>query len=223
MIAILEKGSKFLIGVLFVPAAYVAGAVLWRSVESAPFFSGGGAYFAGGVFCYFVLHTLVWEPTWFYVLGHELTHAFFGLLFRAKVSRVEISAAGGTTTLSKSNFLISLGPYLVPFYTLIFMVAFLVLRMTGHAAYFVKPFLAAIGFTWAMHLVMTVKFIRMDQPDIIRTGQLFSLVVIALVNIVMLAGVLSVAVPQLEFKAYVWESALRIRQAYQSIFKQLFF
>jgi len=222
MIRTLIAAFKIALGVLLIPAVYESGTVLWRYVDHAPIFNQGGGYMAGGVMAYFFLHTLIWEPTWFYVLGHELTHAICGVLCFARITGFKVSSEGGSVTLSKSNFFISLGPYLIPFYTLIAVLLFLVIRTTGWAFLFVKQFLSVVGFTWALHLVMTVKFIKMKQPDLVETGQFFSLALITFINIWVLAAILSWAVPGFEFISYAKEAIHSGQGTYEKIFSQLF-
>ena len=70
-----------------------------------------------------VAQLAVWKflplPVRAYVLGHELTHALWGLLFGARVSKLRVGTSGGSVTLSKSNVWITLAPYFFPFYTVV--------------------------------------------------------------------------------------------------------
>ncbi|HEX5790489.1 MAG TPA: hypothetical protein VFY13_05015, partial [Luteolibacter sp.] len=64
-----------------------------------------------------------------YVLGHELTHVLFVLLFRGKVSGFHVSTSGGYITTNKTNLLIALSPYFVPFWSLVLGVVYAMLRL----------------------------------------------------------------------------------------------
>ena len=119
-----------------------------------------------------------------YVLGHELTHALWGLLFGARVSKLRVRASGGSVTLSKSNVWITLAPYFFPFYTMLVALAALAVRL------FVSPlplpcaWLFAVGFTWSFHCCFTLRSLLQAQPDVEEYGRLFSYVLIWIFNVV---------------------------------------
>lgn len=123
-----------------------------------------------------------------YVLGHELTHALWALLFGARVSRLRVARSGGSVSVSKSNVLITLAPYFFPFYTAVVVLAAVVFRLCAGRLPCVGAWLAAVGFTWAFHVAFTVRALAQRQPDVDVYGTFFSLVFIWLANF---AGVLA--------------------------------
>lgn len=141
------------------------------------------AVFAG-LFAQLVLGFFLPIPTKVYVLGHELTHAIWGLLFGARVSNLRVAASGGSVTLSKSNVWITLAPYFFPFYTILVGLAALITRC------FVSPlpcpcaWLFVVGFTWGFHCFFTVRSLLQEQPDIEEYGRVFSYVFIWIFNVV---------------------------------------
>src|ERR1700690_2945029 len=66
-------------------------------------------FFAGGV-TYLTLQFLFKKPVLTFVIGHELTHALFALLFGGAVKSIHASDRGGRVTVTKSNFIITLAP-----------------------------------------------------------------------------------------------------------------
>ena len=138
---------------------------------------------AGGIAAFALCWATLSHPVRAYVLGHELTHALWGLLFGARPSDVRVSETGGSVKLTKSNFLITLAPYFFPFYTFLVIVAAL-------ATYaFLRPlpclplWMFAIGFTWAFHVLFTLETLSHRQPDVKLYGRIFSWTVIFLVNL----------------------------------------
>jgi hypothetical protein len=133
----------------------------------------------------------LWLGMWFflprpvraYVIAHELTHALWGLLFGARVGKLQTSASGGSVWLSKSNMFITLAPYFFPFYTVLVILVRLVFGC------FVTPmpspllWLFLVGLTWGFHVTFTVQSLIVKQPDILEYGRLFSYVVIYLFNL----------------------------------------
>lgn len=129
-----------------------------------------------------------------YVLGHELTHALFVYLFRGKVTDFHVSLEGGYITTNKTNLVIALSPYFVPFWSVVAVAIFMLFRYTtGLPAHADKVLFAVIGLTWTFHFVWTLWMIPRDQPDLKENGTFFSLVVIYLANLLVMALLLCLA------------------------------
>lgn len=137
----------------------------------------------GGVAAFALAWAALSHPVRAYVLGHELTHALWGLLFFARPSDLTVGAAGGSVKLSKTNLLIALAPYFFPFYTFVVIVCALV------TAAFLRPlpclplWLFLVGFTWAFHVLFTLETLGQRQPDVKAYGRVFSWTFIFLVNV----------------------------------------
>jgi hypothetical protein len=143
-----------------------------------------------------------------YVLGHELTHAAFVVLFRGRVTNIHVSAEGGYITTNKSNLIIALSPYFVPFWSVVCAVVYAVLRLTAD----LKPWCDLVlyglmGATWTFHMAWTLWMIPRDQPDLKENGTFLSLVVIYLANLLVLAALLCVAAesPLLDTREFAME------------------
>jgi len=54
-----------------------------------------------------------------YVLGHELTHTVFVYLCRGRVTEFHVGLDGGYITTNKTNLIIALSPYFVPFWSVV--------------------------------------------------------------------------------------------------------
>lgn len=140
-----------------------------------------------------------------YVLGHELTHAFFIFLCGGKVSGFKVTPDGGYVITNKTNVLIALSPYFIPFWTCIVLIIsyltryFLQIPNHDEILYFL------IGFTWTFHLAWTIWMIPRDQPDLKENGSFFSLTVIYLANILLLATLLCLSPSGITFKSYCYQ------------------
>jgi hypothetical protein len=179
---------RFLLALAGLPFAWAVARVfvdvacLVPSPDGSLLPAGSLAGLAGFLLCLVLLVALP-APVRLYVLGHELTHAVWGLLFGARVSRLKVGLEGGSVTLSKSNVLITLAPYFFPFYTMLVALAALVVRA------FISPlpctwaWLFAVGFTWCFHCCFTVRSLMQTQPDVEEYGRLFSYVVIWTFNV----------------------------------------
>jgi hypothetical protein len=141
------------------------------------------------------------HPVKTYVLGHELTHAIWGLLFGAVPSRLRVSESGGSVNLTKSNMLITLAPYFFPFYTFVVVVAAIVTYAFIRPLPWLPLWMFMVGFTWAFHVLFTIETLAQRQPDVKLYGRIFSWVFIFLANValvlVFLAAVTSLSFAQL--------------------------
>lgn len=151
------------------------------SAEAVSLFLGMAAFLAMRLF--------VSDPVRLYVLGHELTHAVWGLAFGAKVGDLKVSAKGGSVKLTKSNVWITLAPYFFPFWTMVIVLLALVVRAVMHFVAPSSPFPApwawmfAIGFTWCFHLCFTIRSLMQTQPDVEEYGRVFSWTLILACNL----------------------------------------
>lgn len=181
------RALKWLIGLLLLPVVWtiVAGTVR-LTATLRPEHLGAHPYAAHGLAIGFALWMILFfvlpRPMRTYVLGHELTHAFWALLMGARVSRLRVSARGGSVNVSKTNWVITLAPYFFPFYTMVLIAA------SHVSGYFVdlRPYepltLGLVGLTYAFHVTFTVAMLLMRQPDIQEHGRLFSYTVIIGLN-----------------------------------------
>ncbi len=178
---------KFLLGLFLLPIAWIAISATARLIATLRFEEFGGHpqsawWLAGGFLLWLLLYLLLPRPMRTYVLGHELTHAVWALLMGARVSRLRVSARGGSVNVSKSNWIITLAPYFFPFYTMLVIAAAFILGFFYDLQPYERFILAAIGFTYAFHVTFTIAMLTIRQPDIQEHGRLFSYTVILLLN-----------------------------------------
>lgn len=129
-----------------------------------------------------------------YVLGHELTHAIFVMLYRGKVTDFHVSTEGGYITTNKTNWVIALSPYFVPFWAVVSATLYGVTRYFGGVtAEWDRLLYGLMGVTWTFHMVWTLWMIPRDQPDLKENGTFLSLVIIYLANLLVLVGLLCLA------------------------------
>ena len=130
---------------------------------------------------------------YFYVLGHELTHAIFVYACGGRVAGISVSADGGYIMTNKSNVLIALSPYFVPFWSVVILLISTLIGLITHIPYQSEALYLLIGGSWAFHLLWTLWMIPRDQPDLKENGIVFSLVVIYLANVIVLSVLLCLA------------------------------
>jgi hypothetical protein len=181
------KGLKFAAGLLLLPACVAVSRCVWDLLVLDVRAQGEGSIRTWALPAGFLLWTALFfcfsRPFRTYVLGHELTHALWGLCLGARVSRMKVSRGGGWVELSKTNVLISLAPYFFPLYTVLVIQLYAVLGRFFEVQRWEGWWLGAVGFTWAFHLTFTGQMLASHQPDIQEHGRLFSGTVIYLFNL----------------------------------------
>lgn len=177
-----KKLSKVLLGLALLPFCLGFTRQLGTAVATTGFKPLFIYYFLGGGLTYFTLHLLFRKPILTYVFGHELTHAFFAVLFGGSVKSFHASTRGGRVTITKSNVLITLAPYFFPLYTVIVLLLYWAASAAGVRG--AGPWLTFLaGATFTFHLVLTLAFLRADQDDIREHGAFFSYPLIYLFNV----------------------------------------
>ncbi len=155
-------------------------------------------FFTLGIVLFLIPFFALPGPLWFYVFGHELTHAVWVLLMGGRVHKFHVTRDGGHILADKTNTFIALAPYFFR------STACWPSGLYGLAGLFwdVTPYRAVlysvIGFTWAFHTVLH----RVDDSKgpaglHYTAARFFSLMVIYLLNILILAVLLIIASPQI--------------------------
>ncbi|HMO97934.1 MAG TPA: hypothetical protein PKE26_02375 [Kiritimatiellia bacterium] len=212
----MTRWLKFLLGVALLPLAYALTRVFGDALLGQTLAKGVNqmtAWFLGGFGVWLALSFLFPRPVRTYVLGHELTHALWGIFMGAKVSKLRVSAKGGSVTLDKTNMWITLAPYFFPFYTILALAIYVALGWWIDVSTYTPFFYAVYGATWCFHLVFTIQMLGIRQPDIQEHGRLFSYVVIYCINLAVAALLLLVLTEQapLAMARETWEQT---RHAY---------
>ena len=212
-----QRMLRWLIAITLLPICVVTTRALFNVTEASGV---GEAYWSNLLssqhFLYFGIGCMLmmgWFFTgllerlflYFYVLGHELTHAIFVYVCGGKVGGIHVTADGGYVMTNKSNALIALSPYFVPFWSVVILGLSMLVGLfckfphQDHALYFL------IGYSWSFHLLWTLWMIPRDQPDLKENGVFFSLVVIYLANVVVLSILLCLAPGNLTWHHWVNE------------------
>ncbi len=175
---------------------------------------------------FFFIGVLLWliyfiglpRPLYLYVLGHELTHAFFVLLCGGKISEFKVKSGGGHIVTNKNNVMISLSPYFIPFYSVIVIGIFGIIGFFVDGLFDYHPnvllwgrigfswswvLYMSVGITWCFHLTFTSWMITKNQPDLKQNGTFFSLVFIYFINLIILSGILIIVSQEVSLTGFV--------------------
>jgi len=211
-LSLLTRITRILIGLLLIPLCVVTGITLFQRVSeegfSAKFWhTSEFFYFAIGIFlCAGWLLSGAGKKVflYLYVLGHELTHVLFIYLSFGKVSGFSVGLDGGYVVTNKSNVLIALSPYFIPFWSLVSYGVLFGIHYFAPIPYFREVLFGSLGASWTFHLIYTCWMIPRDQPDLKENETFFSLTLIILANIVLLSMLICLGDPSLGWRDFVF-------------------
>ena len=199
-----KRFVKILLGLALVPVCLGFTRQLGATVLSVAYKPDAPYIFLAGGLAYMVVHLLFKKPIFTYVIGHELTHALFAMLFGGSVKSLQAGERGGRVTVTKSNFVITLAPYFFPLYTVIAMACYGAARAWGAGAAATNTIIFISGAAFSFHLALTFMFLLADQTDIIEQGAVFSYPLIYLFNVVFAALLVHVYLAEnMDYVAFV--------------------
>lgn len=213
---------KVLIGILLLPVTVAVTLAFSGQLSQIQEFQGLAGYFLKGVIIYLITHLILYKPSYFYVLGHEIAHALATLVCGGRVSSFSVSGRGGGVLTTKSNFFIALFPYFFPTYTIFFWLVYLLLSVFRDVSAYVPHFLFLVGFSLTLHLVMTIDALKVKQSDIFKTGYLFSVSLIYVLNIFLVSFILSLVFKDFIFSAFFHSTLDQAGNIYYAIYEYLF-
>jgi hypothetical protein len=181
------KFLKLLIALALLP--FVAGEI-WTLIDLARAAIPAGQWrqgwfisFGAGFAIWFLVYCLLPRTMWLYVLGHEFTHALFSTMAGGKVSSFKVTSKGGHVVTDRVNWWITLAPYFVPIYALIWMALWLTVDFYYPLKEWQPIFYFGVGVLWCFHLTFTWSMAHTGQTDLTSQGLIFSVVIILMMNL----------------------------------------
>jgi hypothetical protein len=182
------KLLKFIIALAMMPL--VAGEI-WTVIDLARHAVPSGQWsqtwflaFGAGFLAWLIVYFLLPRTTWLYVLGHEFTHAIAAMIAGGKISSFQVSAKGGHVVTDKVNWWITLSPYFIPIYALVWMGLWLSVDFWYPLKAWQPILYFGIGVFWCFHLTFTASMIHLGQSDLSSQGIVFSIVIILFTNLI---------------------------------------
>jgi hypothetical protein len=183
------KFLKFLIALALMPL--LAGEV-WTLIDLARRAVPEGQWaqtwflsFAAGFLTWLVTYFILPRTMWLYVLGHEFTHAVAAMLAGGKIASFQVSAKGGHVITDRVNWWITLSPYFIPLYALLWMALWLSIDFYHPLTAWQPILYFGLGLFWCFHLTFTASMMHLKQSDLSSQGFVFSFVIIGLINLMM--------------------------------------
>ncbi|MCD8071390.1 MAG: hypothetical protein LUE08_08440 [Akkermansiaceae bacterium] len=146
----------------------------------------------GGALCVVLMfgHVVDAFGAYVYVLGHELTHYLAVWCSLGRVKGFSVTMEGGYVETTKNNLFIALSPYFVPLWAILWVALLCLLRLFWEFAAFDAWLYGGAAFWGAFHLYWTTWIIPREQPDLEENGMFFSLMIVYIMNMLLMAFVL---------------------------------
>jgi hypothetical protein len=211
---------KLIVGILVIPLAFGVTIAFRNNLVLVKELADSLNYFIWGIASYAILHLLFYKPTYLYVLGHETVHAGVAWLFGGKIKSFKVSKEGGSVGTDKSNVVIELSPYFVPIYAIIITIVYFVIASSYNINS--STFVFLIGFALAFHIILTTEVMKERQPDIVKSGYLFSIVMIYILNIIVISLMFGLLFTSFSMKKFFIDAWIVSKNVYGGTLRQLF-
>ena len=216
------KFLRTFFGIVLIPIAIGTGKAFYDSISGISIFSNVLFLLERGILFYLLFHVFVIRPVYLYVLGHEFVHVLATWVCGGKVVSFNVSPSGGNVVTSKTNFFIELSPYFIPIYTILLGPVYLLLdAIDKEPTHMSLIFIFLVGVTLAFHFVMTSEALRIQQPDIIKSGLIFSMVLIFIGNLLIIMAVFCPLFDSLSFISFIKDSASKSGEIYSHIYGKI--
>ncbi|MBN2325414.1 MAG: hypothetical protein JXQ30_16940 [Spirochaetes bacterium] len=176
----------------------------------------------GGFVFFVVLFLLFGPPVKSYILEHELSHIVFAFLSGVRVRQVVIRKHDGYVKTEKVNLAIALAPYSLPLYTLFTFAIYRAAALFCDGTLLGLCFYFLLGLTLAFHLVATVHYLQLDQPDLRRYGYFPSLILIFTWSLVILSLLSALLFERVEVFGYFQNVAAQGALFYRTVVRYFF-
>ena len=117
---------------------------------------------------------------------------------------------------NKSNIVIALSPYFVPFWSVVLILLHSLIEFFTDIPAGDLILMGFLGLTWTFHVIWTVWMIPRDQSDLKEHGTFFSLMIIILANLLLITLMIcatSREVQLVDFAFTWWNNCLDLTEA----------
>ncbi len=215
------KTVKNIVALLFIPIVIGSTRAFFQNIGNLGLFNANLYLLISGFFAYPVFHIVFFKPMYIYALGHEMVHVAATWLCGGKVLSFNVSDKGGSVTSSKNNLFITLSPYFVPIHAIVLFIAFWVARQFIDMSGFAREFVFLVGFTISFHIFMTIEVMKIEQPDLLRAGYLFSVFFIYVANVFVATLVLDIIFRDIAFIDFVKNTFVLSKSIYINIYNAI--
>lgn len=190
--------TKFILGICLLPFVYSVSVSFLQEFAQVEVISRN--YFWAGMVTFLLVHLFVLEPALIYQRGHRILEVIFRFFAP----------------------LVKVAPALLPIYSIVIFVLYLLLSLFIKSRGFFYIFLFIFSFSLILHLVFSAKSLRSKQGDYLKSNYIFGFSFIYIVNVLLLSLCLNLVFKEFSFVSFFNSSFQQAGNIFYAVFKQLF-
>jgi hypothetical protein len=156
--------------------------------------------FWAGLITLIVIYLFVWEPAIIYAKGQKIIELIFSFL----------------------KPLVRVAPYLLPVYTLVLFLGYLVLSAMTKSPKLLNYFLFLFGLSQGLHLIFGAKSLRGKQEDFLKSNYIFGFSFVYILNLCLTALILNFIFAKFSVVGFLNNSYQAAANIFRTVFGQLF-
>ena len=189
---------KFILGICLLPFVYSLSVAFLKEFGLVGRSSQG--FFWAGVVTFIIVHFFVYESEIIYSKGHRLLEIVFSFF----------------------SPLVKVAPYVLPIYTIIIFLVYLLLSLFFKSRVFFHFFLFIFSFSLALHLVFSAKTVRAKKNDFLKSNYIFGFSFIYIINLILVSLCLNLIFKEYSFVNFFNNAFNSAKGIFYAAIKQLF-
>ncbi|GEM_PF-2883521 len=182
----------------------------------------GKMYWAMGGFGFFILFFFIFgAPVKSYILEHEISHVLFALMSGVRIKKISLKRSNAYVKTERVNIVIALAPYSLPLYTLFLIVVYSISSKAVSHPLFTAAMYFLFGVTLSFHIVATIHYLQLDQPDLTRYGYAGSLVLVFTWSLIVLSIIFFLMFRKIDLYGFFQASVKDAFDVYRILFSYL--
>jgi len=189
---------KLILGISLLPFVYSATVAFYNELGILE--KTVTNYFFGGIICFLMIYLFIYEPIIIYNKGQKILEAVFRFF----------------------TPLVKVAPYLLPIYTIILFLIYLLYSLVSKSNVSIKYFVLLFGFSMGLHLVFSARSLRLRQSDFLKANYIFGFSLIYIINLALLSLCFSFIFDKFSLVNFFNNSFQMAKNIFYAAFKQLF-
>ncbi|HOX53986.1 MAG: hypothetical protein PHI86_03165 [Candidatus Omnitrophica bacterium] len=189
---------KLIFAIIFVPIVVFCSISFFKQIHSVD----REIYelFVWGIFSYLILHLFIYEPDIMFKKGQDMV----SVVFRFFAPLVNVAS------------------FVLPIYTIFLLIAFSIIKLFFKDLNIAKQFIFLVSFTLTLHMVFCAKALKSKTDDVLKANYFFSMQLIYIVNLFIVAFSLSYFLNGFSFIDFYNNTFSEAVNIYNIVFSQLF-
>ncbi|MBM3248669.1 MAG: hypothetical protein FJZ10_04560 [Candidatus Omnitrophica bacterium] len=189
---------KLICAVVFVPIVIFSSVSFFQQIHSVD--REIYEFLTWGMFAYLILHLFIYEPNTVFQKGQGMVSGVFSFFAP----------------------LVKVASFVLPIYTIFLLIIFAVIKLFFKDINITKQLVFLIGFSLTLHMIFCAKALKTKTDDVLKANYFFSMQLIYIVNLFIVAFSLSYFLEGFSFIDFYNNTFSQAVKIYNAVFSQLF-